>query len=119
MPQGSADIVFFAAIGSTFTASIVLWRRPWLGLFFAAIILIATWILLCMATEASIQHRIDLIEAKAASGKALSLEEQMFDGVGNRLGVLLFGWLPAVVGLVPGSILAFVMRRVRNSRRNT
>lgn len=113
MPQGSSDIITLSALVGTFAVLVVFWHRPWTALAFAALVLIASWVLLTRANEADIQHEFKLIEAKKARGEQLSLDNQLFDGTGDRVVVLLMGWLPAGIGVALGSAVAFGIRRFR------
>ncbi len=113
MPQGSSDIIALSALVGAFIVVVAFWRRPWPALIVAAVILITSWMLLMQANEVDIQHELKLIEAKQARGEQLSLDDQLFDGTGERVAVLFMGWLPAGIGVAVGSAVAFGIRRFR------
>jgi len=111
MPQGSLDFIFFAALGVSFAIALTLWRRPGRGLAFGGAIAGLGWILLCYANEADIAAQFRELNARAARGEKLSSSQQMYDGTGDRVAVLLTGWLPGVVGTAIGCFVAFCLRR--------
>ena len=113
MPQGSSDIIALSALVGAFVVLVVLWRRPWPALAVAVLILVTSWVLLTRANEADIQHEFKLIEARQARGEQLSLDDQLYDGTGDRVAVLFMGWLPAGIGAAVGSAVAIGIRRFR------
>jgi hypothetical protein len=113
MLEGWFNVVFFATVVASLLGSLLFWKRPWFGLAAGAVISVAGWAALCAANYADVRAEIRRLDARAAQGEVLSLEDQSYDGTGDNAAVfLIIGWLPGIFGTAIGCIVAFCIRRL-------
>jgi hypothetical protein len=113
MTHWPVEIAALFAFAGTFIAAAALRSRPRLRTVLCLTIVGISWALLVRANQMEIDQRRSSIEARDARGEPISIDDALFDGTGDRLFMMLGGWLPAGVGFALGIVVA---RRIERSR---
>jgi hypothetical protein len=101
------DIVSLATITLACFATYCYRRRIEVAMGLVLLITIAGWVLTVYAVNAAIPVAMKQMEDKAAAeGRPLTLEEGMYDGVGDRVAALFAGWMFGALGAFIGAVLS-------------